>query len=132
MSITEQAKTELDAINFGEEDTAVMIAILDLFFSQWDSGGGVSIVTPILMRLINGLPLKPLTGEDSEWYDPAVGGVQMLQNVRCSTVFKTPDRVFDSNNDAWDGTFPYDPPTSLPSEPVYEIETETGEIDDDH
>lgn len=125
MSIRERAKIELEAINFGEEDTKVMLRILDLFFDQWDSGGAVSIISPILTRLISGQPLKPLTGEDSEWWDPQLpteGPYAMLQNLRCSSVFKSNGRCWDIDNDAWDGTFPYDPATKHPADPVIEIE----------
>ena len=59
MSIIEQAKAELERINFGAEDTAVMVDILERFFGHWDSGGAVSAVQPILMRCISGLPLSP-------------------------------------------------------------------------
>jgi hypothetical protein len=71
MSIVDQAKHELKLINFGDEDSAVMIAILEKFFDQWDSGGAVHAVAPILQRLIAGKPLSPLTGADDEWFDHA-------------------------------------------------------------
>jgi hypothetical protein len=48
-----------------------MIAILEKFFDQWDSGGAVHAVAPILQRLIAGKPLSPLTGADDEWFDHA-------------------------------------------------------------
>lgn len=69
MSIIQNAKEELKRINFGEEDTAVMIEILEKFFGQWDSGGAVWAVAPILQRLIAGKCLTPLTGEADEWFD---------------------------------------------------------------
>jgi hypothetical protein len=59
----EHAKRELKAINFGEEDTIVMLDILQRFYKQWDSGGSVSVVVPILQRLLERKPLTPLTGE---------------------------------------------------------------------
>jgi hypothetical protein len=40
MSIIEDAKAELDAINFGEEESAVMLEILRTFFDHW-------VVSPI-------------------------------------------------------------------------------------
>lgn len=135
MSLIEHAKTELAAINFGEEDSAAMIDILERFFDQWDSGGAVHAVAPILQRLISGQPLGPLTGADSEWFDPMGDGI-MLQNVRCGSVFKDwrdsngrlsaaagegTMHVHDLDNPAWDGTFPYDPATKLPPSPVVEI-----------
>lgn len=128
MSIIESAKIELAAINFGAEDSAVMIEILQKFFSQWDSGGAVSCVAPVLMRLISGQPLSPITGADSEWMEVGPG---VYQNIRCSSIFKQHDtehggrrggmHPYDINNEAWDGRLPYDPTTRLPEEPVYEI-----------
>lgn len=135
MSIIEHAKIELAAINFGEEDTAVMVELLEKFLDQWDSGGAVHAVAPIFVRLLSGQPLGPLTGADEEWFDPMGDGI-MLQNKRCGSVFKDwrnangtlSDEagrgeltIHDLNNAAWDGTFPYDPSTRLPSSPVVEI-----------
>ncbi len=45
-----------------------MIGILETFFDQWDSGGAVYAVAPILQRLIAGKPLSPLTA-DEVWRD---------------------------------------------------------------
>lgn len=141
MSLIEHAKSELAAINFGEEDSARMIEILQLFFGQWDSGGAVSFAAPVLVRLIKGQPLGPLTGEESEWFDPMGDGI-MLQNKRCSSVFKDWRNangtlseeagrgelvIHDIDNPAWDGSFPYDPDTRLPSSPVIEVAVPNGE-----
>lgn len=135
MSIIEHAKTELAAVNFGADDSKIMIEILEKFLDQWDSGGAVACATPVLVRLIKGQPLAPLTGEDSEWYDPMGDGI-MLQNKRCSSVFKdwrSEDghlsenagqgtlKIHDLDNLTWDGSFPYDPTTSLPTMPVVEF-----------
>lgn len=135
MSLIEHAKTELAAINFGEEDSAVMVSILEKFFDQWDSGGAVYAVAPILGRLISGQPLGPLTGADNEWFDPMGDGIA-LQNKRCGSVFKDwrgPSgmlsdnagegvlTIHDIDNPEWDGKFPYDPSTKYPSDPVMEI-----------
>ena len=87
MSIIEQAKIELKAINFGAEDSAVMIDLLARFLDQWDSGGAVSVAGPVFQRLLMGKPLAPLTGAEGEWFDPMGDGL-MLQNVRCGSVFK--------------------------------------------
>jgi hypothetical protein len=138
MSIVDQAKAELERINFGAEGTAAMVEILERFFKQWDSGGAVACVAPILMRCIAGQPLSPLTGADDEWHDPMGDGI-MLQNVRCGSVFKdwrTPDGKLSDRAgegvqlihdiDAPDAlapiTFPYDPTTRAPQMPVFEVD----------
>lgn len=135
MSIIEHAKTELAAINFGTEDSAVMVELLEKFLGQWDSGGAVHAVAPVFVRLLNGQPLGPLTGADEEWFDPMGDGL-MLQNKRCGSVFKDwRDEtghlsesaglgkliIHDIDNPGWDGTFPYDPTTRFPASPIMEI-----------
>lgn len=110
MSIIERAKAELDAINFGDMDTAVMIKIIDLFFKQWDSGGAVDVAAPVLARLIAGKPLTPLTGKDDEWRIFDNGNGIYAQNIRCSTVFKNSKDgpAYDIEGDG-PITFPYTP-----------------------
>lgn len=127
MSIIEQAKVELKRINFGEEDSAVMIDIMERFFAQWDSGGAVYVVAPILQRLIAGKALSPLTGESDEWFDHGDG---VFQNIRCSSVFKDPrfhDGKLAYDIDGADPrgaiTFPYYPDRAEVASPVIEIET---------
>src|SRR5216684_2377902 len=128
MSIISSAKSELKLINFGEEDTAVMIEILTKFLDQWDSGGAVYAVAPILMRLIAGKPLKPLTGNQDEWIDHD----NCFQNKRCGTVFKTKEDIPHRGLKAGDSyniddvplkkiTFPYWPEKAEISSPVVEI-----------
>jgi len=125
MSLIDQAKAELAAIKFGEEDSRVMIEIMEKFFGQWDSGGAVSVAAPVLQRLIAGKPLGPLTGEDSEWFIHDAPGMY-AQNKRCSTVFKT-----TKDGPAYDIdvpgrpaiTFPYSPDKAEVREPIVTIET---------
>lgn len=126
MSIIESAKIELAAVNFGEEDSARMVKILELFFDQWDSGGAVACVAPILQKLIAGKPLSPLTGAESEWLDHGDG---VFQNRRCGTVFKDPrfhngEKAYDLDNP--DGaraaiTFPYTPKRADIPMPIMEF-----------
>jgi len=126
MSLIDQAKSELKRINFGDEDSAVMIEILDKFFDQWDSGGAVHAVAPILQRLIAGKALSPLTGEDGEWFDHGNG---VFQNIRISSVFKDPrfhdgKLAFDLDNPAGSReaiAFPYWPDRADVPSPVVEI-----------
>lgn len=128
MSIIEQAKDELRRANFGDEDSRVMIEILEKFFDQWDSGGAVHAVAPVLQRLIAGRPLTPLTGADDEWVDHG-GGV--FQNKRCGTVFKDPR--FHEGKLAYDIdapepraaiTFPYWPKNAEMPSPFVDIDTD--------
>jgi hypothetical protein len=121
MSIISQARRELEIINFGEEDTEVMIEILRKFFDQWDSGGAVWAVAPILQRCIAGKPLSPIT--DNDWMEVETG---VYQNKRCSTVFKNMETnvAYDIDNPKGPReqiTFPYWPERSNVSSPVVEI-----------
>jgi hypothetical protein len=112
MSITDRARDELNRINFGPEDTEIMLSILKTFFDRWDSGASVEAAAPVLQRLIAGKCLSPLTGEDDEWFDP--DGGEFLQNRRCGTVFKSKATGFATDLDNPCGalrpiTFPYLP-----------------------
>ena len=120
MSIREAARQELELANFGEGDSQVMLEILDKFFDQWDSGGAVYFAADVLRRLISGQPLSPLTGTDSEWMEVGPG---VWQNVRCGTVFKEHGRAYDIDVKGRPTiTFPYDPTTRGPSDPVVVFE----------
>lgn len=125
MSIIEQAKVELRIAGFGEPDSTVMIEIMQKFFAQWDSGGAVWAVLPILFKLMNGKPLSPLTGEDWEWVEVDDG---VLQNKRCSTVFRQDGRTYDIDVEGRpEITFPYmpgDPAASLMSERLDPVNTQ--------
>lgn len=123
MSIVENAKLELDAIRFGAEDTEVMLDILRRFFAQWNSGGAVWAVAPVLQRLIAGKPLSPLTGEDSEWtYVAADQSGPLYQNKRCSTVFKDSHGAYDiDSGQRLAVTFPYWPVRAEVADPVVEF-----------
>lgn len=115
MSITEDAKRELELCNFEEGEMAVILQIMGIFFKQWDSGGAVGVMLPVLLRCMTGRPLKSLTGKDDEWHDP-LGDGRMWQNKRCGTVFRK--RLGTGDWKAWDierpeghtVTFPYYPP----------------------
>lgn len=130
MSIIDRARHELELINFGEEDSAVMIDLLERFFRQWDSGGAVWAVAPVFQRLLAGKPLSPLTGEAGEWMHVGDHGDHpVLQNVRCGTVFKQwrddLGRVAAYDIDVRgrpEITFPYNPERSEVSSPVVELD----------
>jgi len=120
MSIIESARLELERVNFGEEDSRVMVEILRKFFDQWDSGGAVFFAADVLRRLISCQPITPLTGEDSEWFEVGEqNGVPLFQNSRCPSVFKEGDRAYDLDVAGRPTiTFPYDPETKGPPDPV--------------
>lgn len=111
MSLIEQAKTELAAINFGTDDSRVMVELLEKFFDQWDSGGAVSAAAPVLQRLIAGKPLGPLTGADDEWVVHDFDDDCYAQNRRCGEVFKRRDGTAYSiaSGKRVDISFPYTP-----------------------
>lgn len=126
MSIIEIAETELDRAKFDPADKLVLLTILKLFFRQWDSGGAVWAMAPVLMRLIAGQPLTPLTGNDDEWMDRSDinDGDPLWQNIRAPSVFKNKERAWDNDGDKPQHqhiTFPYDPVTKLPASPVVEL-----------
>lgn len=125
MSIIEQAKMELAAAGWDGDDSRVMIEILQKFFSQWDSGGAVHAVAPVLQRLIAGKPITPLTGSDDEFVEVGPG---VYQNKRCSSVFKDPrfhdgKLAFDIDADEPRAaiTFPYWPERDRVPSPVVTI-----------
>lgn len=126
MSIISQAEAELKRINFGDEDSAVMVDILKKFFGQWNSGGAVWAVAPVLQRLIAGKCLSPLTGDADEWNEVGDG---IYQNKRASTVFKDPrfhegKLAYDLDNPAGSReaiAFPYWPDRAEVPSPVVEF-----------
>lgn len=123
MSIIEQAKIELHAANWSPRGTAVMVEILEKFFDEWDSGGAVACAALVLMRLIAGKPLTPLTGDDDEWNDISeMSGQTMFQNRRCSSVFKDAERAYSIDTPGRPTIiFPYWPDRAVVDPPVVEI-----------
>jgi hypothetical protein len=108
MSIREAAISEMQRANFEPGDIEAMSRILDIFFDQWNSGGAVWAMLPVLERCISGAPLSPLTGDDDEWM---TGHCEdgLSQNVRCGSVFRRDDKTWDIDAPQWDGSFPYMP-----------------------
>lgn len=75
-----------------KKDTLELITI---FAKQRHSGLGATLTTTIFDRLVNFLPLSPLTGEDDEWSEPtsrmAVGeyiDMYMQSNKKCPRVMR--------------------------------------------
>lgn len=87
MCVIEQAKVEMELAGFEGHDQKAMLIILSIFFEQWDSGGAVAAMAPVLQRLIAGKPLGLLTGAESEWFKP-MDDIDCFQNRRCGSVFK--------------------------------------------
>ena len=104
MGICERAKIELERAGWntdpekhvkGDPFTNGGIHILnavEAFFKAGWSGGSVGFGINILHRLVQGLPLTQLTGEDDEWEDRSEPtGSTLFQNKRDTTVFKAED-----------------------------------------
>jgi hypothetical protein len=127
MSIIESAKSEMRLAGYDVADTEVMVEILRKFLTRWDSGGAVWAMAPVLMRLLNNQPLTPISGAGYEWIDRSeISSSPMWQNERCSSVFKDgTGKAWDIDNPSWDGAFPYEPPLSLPGDPVIVFDTVT-------
>ena len=103
-------------------------ALLDIgrvFSVQGHSGSSADWCIATLTPLLSFKPLRPLTGEDSEWVLHNFGGECYAQNSRCSHVFKRHDgsaydseavifrepdgACFHSFHSRRDITFPYSP-----------------------
>lgn len=130
MSLLAHADDELRRAGWDDDDREVMVAILKQFFDQWDSGGAVSVAAPVLMRLIAGKPLSPLTGDDDEWFDPD-SNHDILQNIRCSSVFKNKDTgraydIADSSPGLRFISFPYYPARADVMPPVLQLRSNDG------
>lgn len=103
MNILSFAEQELDIIGMtGDSEDEINLAmrkhILHMvkeFSDEGHSGFSAPYAVSILQKLLMYEPLTPLTGEDSEWVDLMDDG-SMLQNKRCSHVFKDSDgRAYD-------------------------------------
>lgn len=109
--------------------------ILTVFAKQGHSAG---YVINMLQRLLNWIPIKPLTGEDDEW-EEAYEDVE--QNIRCPGVFRHGKdnstatyrgRVFsDDGGHTWftnrNSHVPITFPFYVPTEPEYVILENTPE-----
>ncbi len=125
--MVEWAIGEMRLAGFSEKEVETMRKILRLFFDEWDSGGAVWAMAPVLQRCIAGKCLTPLTGAPEEWMDvseASQGKGPVRQNKRCSTVFTDEDgRCYDIDTPGRPTiTFPYMPEEIRVSSPVIEIE----------
>lgn len=104
MSLLDHAKNELDAIGMTEDSPEEMnvamrnhiLHMVEEFGKEGHSGMSASYAISILTQLLAFKPLCPLTGDDSEWVDVSQqSGHPLLQNKRCSHVFKEGDEAYD-------------------------------------
>lgn len=91
-SLQEHAQRELgDLLEAGEPIARDLLELVSVFSTQGHSGFSAAITRLDLQRLLDYLPLSPLSGEDDEWVDTGFeNGDQnpLLQNKRCSRVFR--------------------------------------------
>ena len=64
-----------------------VLDILDLIANQGHSGFSHDYLLSLLIPLLKGKPITPLTGNDWEWNNE----YSLIQNKRCFSVFKDPD-----------------------------------------
>jgi len=97
MSLTNYAKTELQAAGFFDEDSdyggligEAVMELIEVFSKQGHSGMSAPYVASIFNKLANFEPLLPITGKDEEWGDvnDMRNGKPWYQNKRCSALFK--------------------------------------------
>ena len=153
-NLVNYAKSEFSRIpltNHEEDEIDVamrkhVIHMVEEFSKEGHSGFSASYAISCLKRLLTFKPLTPLTGEDDEWMEVSDN---ILQNKRCSTVFKEIDsgRAYDIEGKVFwewytseetgetfksyftcyesrvDVVFPY----TVPDEPIYEERVEKNE-----
>lgn len=97
-NLTDFARTELTRAGLFDKDSDYggllgnsVMQMVEVFAAAGHSGASAERAILLFERLVNFEPLTPLTGEPDEWVD--VGG-GLLQNRRCSTIFKDPGRLF--------------------------------------
>jgi len=92
-NLVDYAKKELDYCFPDKSDNLQQMAIknvlelLETFSNQGHSGFSAPYVLKLFDRLAHWKPIKPLTGEEDEWYE-AWGKDNLQQNKRYSAVFR--------------------------------------------
>ena len=73
-----------------QEVTRNVMGVFRTFSAQGHSGYTASYTINLINRLLNHLPILPLTGEDDEWdyAEESAQGMMLQQNLRCSAVFR--------------------------------------------
>jgi len=132
MGYREHAETELKALGYNLDDKEEgpnkwimenLFELLEVFSAQGHSGSSAPYCINMFKKLASFEPLSPLTGEDWEWTEVTDG---VLQNKRCSHVFKENGQAYDilayvfrepngccytSKESKAEITFPYTPKT---------------------
>lgn len=79
--------------NFKDETQGLMctqvLELLELFSSHGHSDSSAAYAIDLFFTLAKYEPITPLTGKDEEWNDIGDG---LMQNIRCSRVFKNGGR----------------------------------------
>jgi hypothetical protein len=99
MSLLQHAENELRFAGLLDSDDEMqghmndhILGMIKEFAKEGHSGFSAGYAISQLTRLLNFLPLSPLTGEDEEWEEVSEG---LWQNKRCSRVFKNKDGAYD-------------------------------------
>lgn len=93
MNLLEYAKTELNAawpdITDGTQQAVIkdVLDLVEVFSAQGHSGASAPYVLNLFNRLARWLPVKAITGDDSEWGEP-YGEENTQQNLRYCAVFR--------------------------------------------
>lgn len=89
-NLVDYAKQELAMLSDDPMQLEINESILEVvkvFSEQGHSGSSANYAINMLKRLLNYMPIKPLTGEESEWGTDA----DPNQNKRCFAVFRDPE-----------------------------------------
>jgi len=93
MSLVEHAQRELELCGQAAEDPAYaasLVAAVAAFASYGHSGGSAGVAIGQLLRLLQHLPLSPITSDPAEWFDhtgDVTGGQPLWQNKRDGAAF---------------------------------------------
>ena len=108
MNLVDKARLELEHCGYNTDPTKTVegdpfsgmgIAIMktvETFFEEGWSGMIAPSAAHMVYELLMGNPLKPITGEDSEWDSFAWDDSGFLQNKRCFYIFKQDGRAYNS------------------------------------
>ncbi len=75
----------------------MVLRLLDAYTSSETTVDDKEMAVDIFSRLVAGVPITPLTGEDSEWVSIGDDENPLWKNTRCSTVFKDNDGAWDTD-----------------------------------